>query len=62
MPWLNDVEHGRTYKAGDLYGSLGAWFAGRWHTPGANEYIARVRQILALRTWRTAEFRNTRGL
>jgi hypothetical protein len=62
MPWLNDVEHGEPYKSGDLYGSLGAWFAGRWHTQGANEYIARVRDTLALRTWRTADFRNTRGL
>ena len=46
MPWLNDVEHGEPYKPGDLYGSLGAWFAGRWHTPGANDYIARVQQTL----------------
>jgi hypothetical protein len=61
MPWLNDVEHGETYKAGDLYGSLGAWFAGRWHTQGANDYIARVKETLAQRTWRTKDFRNTRG-
>ena len=46
MPWLNDVERGEQYKPGDLYGSLGAWFAGRWHTPGANEYIARVKDTL----------------
>ena len=61
MPWLNDVEHGETYKAGDLYGSLGAWFAGRWHTQGANDYIARVKE-----TWPTdladRRLRNTRGL
>jgi hypothetical protein len=62
MPWPNDVEHGEAYTPGDLYGSLGAWFAGRWHTQGANDYIARVKQTLALRTWRTAAFRNTRGL
>jgi len=33
MPWLNDVEHGTEYKAGDLEGSLGAWFAGRCQLP-----------------------------
>ena len=52
MPWLNDVEHGETYRKGDLYGSLGAWFAGRWHTQPANDYIARVKQTLRDRTWR----------
>jgi hypothetical protein len=56
MPWLNSVEHGRTYRAGDLYGSLGAWFAGRWHTAAADGYIARVKQALRERTWRTPGF------
>jgi hypothetical protein len=56
MPWLNDVEHGQTYKPGDLYGSLGAWFAGRWHTAPANDYIARVKQTLKARTWRRSGF------
>ena len=46
MPWLNDVERGEQYKPGDLYGSLGAWFAGRWHTPERTTYIARVKQTL----------------
>jgi hypothetical protein len=56
MPWLNDVEHGRTYKPGDLYGSLGAWFAGRWHTAAADGYITRVKATLRARTWRTPAF------
>jgi len=51
MPWLNDVEHGRPYRKGDLYGSVGAWFAGRWHTQGADDYIQRVRTTLRERTW-----------
>jgi len=51
MPWLNDVEHGEPYRKGDLYGSLGAWFAGRRHTQGANEYIQRVKDTLKQRTW-----------
>lgn len=55
--WLNDVEHGQPYRAGDLWGSVGAWFAGRWHTPAADGYIGVVRQILRDRTWRRAKFR-----
>ena len=46
MPWLNDVERGEQYKAGDLDGSVGAWFAGRWHTQPANDYIRRVKDAL----------------
>ena len=57
MPWLNDVERGRQYAPGDLYGSVGAWFAGRWHTAGAEDYIRRVKEARRLRTWRTADFR-----
>jgi hypothetical protein len=54
--WLNDVEHGREYRPGDLWGSIGAWFAGRWHTPAAEGYIRHVKRVLAKRTWRTARF------
>jgi hypothetical protein len=55
--WLNTVERGRDYAAGDLEGSLGAWFSGRWHTPAAEGYIERVRTELANRTWRRGDFR-----
>jgi hypothetical protein len=51
MPWLNTVERGRDYAPGDIWGSVGAWFAGRWWTPDAAGYIARVQQTLAERTW-----------
>jgi hypothetical protein len=56
MTWLNDVEHGRPYRAGDLWGSVGAWFAGRWRTPAAEGYIARVKQALRKRSWRKPGF------
>jgi hypothetical protein len=55
--WLNTVERGRDYKAGDLWGSVGAWFAGRWHTPPAEDYIKAVKGHLKARTWRTRDFR-----
>jgi hypothetical protein len=55
--WLNTVERGRDYKAGDLWGSVGAWFAGRWHTPPAEDYIKAVKAHLKARTWRTRDLR-----
>jgi hypothetical protein len=54
--WLNTVERGRKYTAGDLWGSVGAWFAGRWHTPPAERYIEQVKAHLQARTWRTPGF------
>ena len=56
-PANRDVERGERYKAGDLDGSVGAWFAGRWHTRPANDYVRRVKDALRGRTWRTADFR-----
>jgi hypothetical protein len=55
--WLNDEERGRAYRAGDIWGSVGAWFAGRWHTPGAKAYVRDVRRIMRERTWRKRFFR-----
>ena len=54
--WLNTVERGRPYRAGDLWGSVGAWFSGRWHTPPAESYIADVRRIRRERIWWRAYF------
>src|SRR5262249_32904424 len=42
MGWLNNVQHGRTYAAGDIWGSVGTWFAGKWWTRDAASYISRV--------------------
>jgi len=50
--WLNTVSgNGAHYRAGDLWGSVGAWFSGRWHDPGAERYVARVKQYLRERVW-----------
>ena len=51
MGWLNTVERGKRYRPGDLWGSVGAWFAGRWWTPPARAYIAEVQRRRAERTW-----------
>ena len=49
--WLNTVERGATYAAGDFWGSVGAWYAGRWHTAAAEGYITKVKTELAARSW-----------
>jgi hypothetical protein len=50
--WLMKFEHGQPYEAGDVWGSLGAHFAGRWHTPEAEAYVRDVRSVLRERPWR----------
>jgi autotransporter family porin len=54
--WLNTVERGRDYAAGDAWGCFGRWFSGRWHTDAAEGYIGRVRDYLNQRIWTTANF------
>jgi hypothetical protein len=54
--WLNTVPHNGTYKAGDAWGCVGRWFAGRWHTAPAQQYIAFVRKYLKEKIWTTQDF------
>jgi hypothetical protein len=55
--WLNSVERGERYRRGDLWGSIGTWYSGRWHL-GSAEYIQRVKETIRQRVWRRAEFRS----
>jgi autotransporter family porin len=54
--WLNTVERGSEYKAGDVWGCMGVWFSGRWHTAAAEEYNARVKGYHSERIWETRNF------
>jgi hypothetical protein len=56
--WLNHVQRGRDYGPGDVWGCVGRWFAGRWHTPAAEGYIAAVQGYLDQRIWETGDFRS----
>jgi hypothetical protein len=58
--WLNDVasENGKHYDAGDVWGSVGAWYSGRWFNDAARQYIKKVQDALAHRTWRSKDFLN----
>jgi autotransporter family porin len=58
--WLNTVEHGATYQAGDLWGCVGRWYAGRWHTSDADTYSKAVRDYFDEKIWKTRSFINYR--
>jgi hypothetical protein len=49
--WLNTVTHVGTYAAGNVWGCVGRWKAGRWFTPVAQQYIARVKRDLRDKVW-----------
>jgi hypothetical protein len=54
--WLNQVDRGRDYAPGDMWGCVGRWYAGRWHTPEAESYITRVKSYLDSRIWESPDF------
>lgn len=60
-PWFNDYERGGEYAAGDMWGCVGSWFAGRWKTDPANVYIAAVQEILRNREWERPWFLSYTG-
>ena len=57
--WLNNVPRGEQYHAGDVWGCVGRWFAGRWHTQPAQQYISQVKQYLRERIWLRPYFQQT---
>lgn len=54
--WLNTVERGSQYQKGHVWGCVGRWFAGRWLTAPALQYIAKVKQYESERIWETPDF------
>jgi autotransporter family porin len=55
--WLNSMPRGGQYHNGDVWGCLGAWFAGQWRNPPALDYIAQVKQYLREKIWLRPNFR-----
>ena len=57
---LRDMaEHGapcRHVPRGDEWGCVGRWFAGRWHTAPAQQYIGFVKKYLRERIWLQPDF------
>jgi hypothetical protein len=58
--WLRrESDNGRPYRAGDIWGSLGAWYSGRWWGPPSRPiqpYLRDVRHRMAEKTWRQPYF------
>jgi len=54
--WLNTVQRGSQYHKGDAWGCVGRWDAGRWRTPQALHYIARVKKYLREKIWLRPDF------
>jgi hypothetical protein len=49
--WLHTVQNGAPYRAGDLWGSFGAWYSGRWRLPGSQGYLDKIADYRARRVW-----------
>lgn len=56
--WLRDVN--RSYGAGDIWGCVGSWFSGDWHSAAAERYVSRVRANLSGHTWLQPEWPTVR--
>lgn len=50
----------KNYAAGDLWGCVGAWYAGDWHSAAAETYLTLVRTTESDRPWLTDAFAATR--
>jgi hypothetical protein len=57
--WLKPSGTG-TYAAGDLWGCVGSWYSGDWHSSGANNYIANVQKDQNTTIWLTPTFDDSR--
>lgn len=56
MTWLNTVEKGAVYAAGDVWGCVGEWFSGRWYTAPTYNYINAIKGYLNNRMWENPDF------
>jgi hypothetical protein len=49
VKWLNP-------SGGDLWGCVGSWYSGDWHSAAADGYISRVQNEIANQTWTQPSF------
>ena len=59
--WAYWLKSSGPYAAGDLWGCVGSWYSGDWHSSAANGYISRVQGQDNSHTWLTASFDNASG-
>jgi hypothetical protein len=55
-PWLDGTGPVH-YRAGDVWGCVGSWYAGEWRTTRALGYAHRVRRELRNRTWLESDWK-----
>jgi hypothetical protein len=53
--WLNS-----SGTAGDLWGCIGSWYSGDWHSSAADSYVAKVQATKNNTTWLTPSFGDSR--
>jgi hypothetical protein len=46
---------------GDIWGCVGSWYSGDWHSSAADGYISRVQNEISNHTWLTANFADGKG-
>jgi hypothetical protein len=56
--YLYDHTPGTGYRAGDLWGCIGAWYSGGWYDQEAIHYINTVKMNLQNKGWSKPEFSN----
>jgi hypothetical protein len=56
-PWLKNSGN---YAAGDMWGCVGSWYSGDWHSSDATGYIGRVQNELRNFTWLQADWPSIR--
>jgi hypothetical protein len=49
--WESWLTSSGGYAGGDIWGCVGAWYSGDWHSSDADGYISRVRKELTNFTW-----------
>lgn len=56
MTFLNDPGKHGGYSAGDMWGCIGFWYSGDWHTSAAEGYITKVKQAMQNHAWTSSGF------
>jgi hypothetical protein len=49
--WIHWLREEGNYGSGDIWGCVGSWYSGDWHSSGAESYNNRVRSDLNRHTW-----------
>ena len=44
------------YSAGDVWGCVGLWYSGSWHTAQGENYVGRVKGFISERVWGQQRF------